>query len=55
MLPSIGNEVLKATVAEFDAADLIIQREVVSAKVTLSAQVPHVSSITTVRNRWRMR
>lgn len=29
VLPSIGNEVLKATVAQFDAAELITQREVV--------------------------
>jgi len=33
VLPSIGNEVLKATVAQFDAAELITQREVVSAKI----------------------
>lgn len=30
VLPSIGNEVLKAIVAQFDAAELITQREVVS-------------------------
>ena len=29
VLPSIGNEVLKAIVAQFDAAELITQREVV--------------------------
>lgn len=31
ILPSIGNEVLKAIVAQFDAGELITQREVVSA------------------------
>ena len=33
MLPSIGNEVLKAVVAQFDAAELITQREAVSARI----------------------
>ncbi len=33
VLPSIGNEVLKATVAQFDAAELITQREVVSSRI----------------------
>lgn len=33
MLPSIGNEVLKAIVAQFDAAELITQREAVSNKI----------------------
>ena len=33
VLPSIGNEVLKAIVAQFDAGELITQREVVSAKI----------------------
>jgi prohibitin 1 len=33
VLPSIGNEVLKAIVAQFDASELITQREIVSAKI----------------------
>lgn len=33
VLPSIGNEVLKAIVAQFDAAELITQREVVSERI----------------------
>lgn len=33
MLPSIGNEVLKAIVAQFDAAELITQREAVSQRI----------------------
>lgn len=33
VLPSIGNEVLKAVVAQFDAGELITQREVVSAQI----------------------
>ncbi|KAF8307508.1 hypothetical protein DL93DRAFT_2171647 [Clavulina sp. PMI_390] len=33
VLPSIGNEVLKAIVAQFDAAELITQREVVSSRI----------------------
>jgi len=33
VLPSITNEVLKAVVAQFDAGELITQREMVSAKV----------------------
>lgn len=34
VLPSIGNEVLKAIVAQFDASELITQRELVSARIT---------------------
>lgn len=33
VLPSIGNEVLKATVAQYEAAELITQREVVSSRI----------------------
>ncbi|CAA7266635.1 unnamed protein product [Cyclocybe aegerita] len=33
VLPSIGNEVLKSIVAQFDAAELITQRELVSARI----------------------
>ncbi|KAI3648329.1 hypothetical protein MP228_006183 [Amoeboaphelidium protococcarum] len=33
VLPSIGNEVLKAVVAQFDAGELITQREIVSAQI----------------------
>ncbi|KAK9449800.1 band 7 family-domain-containing protein [Limtongia smithiae] len=33
VLPSIGNEVLKAIVAQFDAAELITQREIVSGRI----------------------
>lgn len=32
-MPSIGNEVLKAIVAQFDAAELITQREAVSNRI----------------------
>lgn len=33
VLPSIGNEVLKAIVAQFDASELITNREIVSARI----------------------
>ena len=36
VLPSIGNEVLKSIVAQFDAAELITQREVVRSFLSVS-------------------
>lgn len=39
VLPSIGNEVLKSIVAQFDAAELITQREVVSCMFFLWSTV----------------
>lgn len=33
VLPSIGNEVLKSIVAQYDAAELITQREIVSQRI----------------------
>jgi len=33
VLPSITNEVLKAIVAQFDAGELITQREIVSSRI----------------------
>lgn len=33
VLPSIGNEVLKAVVAQYDAGQLIAERELVSTKI----------------------
>jgi len=35
VLPSIGNEVLKSIVAQFDAAELITQREVASIEESI--------------------
>ena len=45
VLPSIGNEVLKAIVAQFDAAELITQREVVSPAVLVRASSSILSRI----------
>lgn len=39
VLPSIGNEVLKSIVAQFDAAELITQREVVRTPCCLKLVV----------------
>lgn len=39
VLPSIGNEVLKSIVAQFDAAELITQREVVRGLFMIEAPV----------------
>ena len=55
VLPSIGNEVLKSIVAQFDAAELITQREVVSTgdvyfyyviEAILCDRCPHESELT---------
>lgn len=42
VVPSIGNEVLKSIVAQFDAAELITQREVVSIYLTSNALIQSI-------------
>jgi hypothetical protein len=44
VLPSIGNEVLKSIVAQFDAAELITQREVVIVFIPISPPAESFSS-----------
>ena len=39
VLPSITNEVLKAVVAQYDASELITQRELVSAQYVLQSKI----------------
>ena len=39
VLPSITNEVLKAVVAQFDAGELITQREMLSARVRYDVNI----------------
>ena len=45
VLPSIGNEVLKSIVAQFDAAELITQREVVRKETHVSQGCPFTKRI----------
>ena len=45
VLPSIGNEVLKSIVAQFDAAELITQREVVCDPYSRHSLNPHTNVI----------
>lgn len=49
VLPSIGNEVLKSIVAQFDAAELITQREVVGPPKDLG--FPPLISVVVARSR----
>jgi hypothetical protein len=54
VLPSIGNEVLKSIVAQFDAAELITQREVVSATcLSMSCREPDTVCVGLVKNTCR--
>ena len=45
VLPSIGNEVLKSIVAQFDAAELITQREVVSILIQVLGQADEICQV----------
>ena len=49
VLPSIGNEVLKSIVAQFDAAELITQREVVCS--AWNREFPTGADFSCVRSR----
>ena len=51
VLPSIGNEVLKTIVAQFDAAELITQREVVSMPYLLESSyvIKHIQVSSRIR------